>query len=93
MSDVPLREYFEQLMAERDKAIRTATSALESRLELLNELRSDVMTRGEYNRGHEALVERVRQVELSSVKNTVIVSMATSIAVGVIIGIIVHFIK
>lgn len=93
MSDVPLKEYIEQILAEREKAIGTATTSLEKRLELLNELRADVVNRGEYLRGHESLVERVRQVELSAVKNAVLVSMATSTVIGVIVGVIVHYLK
>ena len=93
MSEVSLKEYIEKILDERQKAIGTATSALEKRLELLNELRSDVMSRSEFSRAHDSLVERVRQIELTSVKNAMIVSMITSIICGVVVGVIVHYIK
>ena len=93
MSEVSLKEYIEKILDERQKAIGIATSALEKRLELLNELRSDVMSRSEFSRAHDSLVERVRQIELTSVKNAMIVSMITSIICGVVVGVIVHYIK
>jgi hypothetical protein len=92
MNGVPLKEYIEKLIAERDKALAAAHASMEARLELLNELRSDVMSRGEFARAHETLVERVRQVELSSTKNAALVSLATSIVVGVVIFVISHYI-
>jgi len=91
--DVPLKEYIERVLNERERALDIATKALEKRLELLNELRGDVLTRTEYSRVHEFLVERVRQVELSSVKNSVLVSLATSVVVGVVIFVITHYIS
>jgi len=63
---VGLREYFDAVLEERqarlderwvaqEQAIGKATSSLEARLELLNELRSDVLTRNEYDSKHELL--------------------------------------
>lgn len=93
MSDVPLKEYIERLLSDREKAVEMATRSLEKRLELLNELRGDVLPRGEYNRAHDALMDRVRLLELSLVKTAVVVSLLTSIACGVIVGLILHFLK
>ena len=93
MNDVSLKEYIEKILIERDKAIEADHTSMESRLKLLNELRTDVMGRGEYNRVHEALVERVRQVELTAVKSAVIVSLVTSISSGIVLALVAHWIK
>lgn len=74
---VDLRDYFEALWVERDRrlterwtaqqeALTKATSQLEARLDLLNELRSNVLTRQEYDAKHDALL-----TEMSRIRSTV----------------------
>ena len=67
---VPLKEYIEALIAERDKAVKEAMRQMEQRLSGLNELRSDVvkdrallLTRERYDTEHGALEDRVNALE------------------------------
>jgi hypothetical protein len=53
----------EKVNHERAEILKLTASALESRLELLNELRTDVLTRGEYTKSHEGLIFRIELVE------------------------------
>jgi hypothetical protein len=71
MDSVPLREYIEKIMDERQQAITIATCALEKRLELLNELRGDVMTRSEYTSAHEALSDKISALTALTNKLTI----------------------
>ena len=73
---VTLREYVEKIMDERDKALAGATHALEKRLELLNELRGDVMTRSEYTRAHEALQDKINGLVALTNKLTIALLLA-----------------
>ena len=66
---VPLREYIEALIAERDKAMKEALRQLEMRLAELNQLRAEVtedrnrlVSRESYDTEHGALEERVNVV-------------------------------
>ena len=65
-SSVPLKEYIERVLDERDKAVTVAYRNLEMRLDLLNNLRSEVqedrslyMTRERFDVAHEALGREV----------------------------------
>jgi len=67
---VPLREYIEALIAERDKAVTEAMRQMEQRLQGLNELRSDVvkdrnllLTRERFDTEHGGLEARVNSLE------------------------------
>jgi hypothetical protein len=73
MDSVPLREYIEKIMDERQQAITVATCALEKRLEMLNELRGDVMTRSEYTQAHEALSDKINA--LVALTNKLVISL------------------
>ena len=68
--DVPLRQYIEAILREHEKrydermnaakeAVELATTQLEARLDLLNELRSDVLTREEYDGKHQTLTNEI----------------------------------
>jgi len=46
---VTLKEHFEKLLEERDKALNAALIASDKRLDLLNELRTGVATKEELN--------------------------------------------
>jgi len=70
MNDVPLKEhfekilaekdkYYERILAERDKALNAALVASDKRLDLLNELRMGVATKDEL-RAIEKIVEDLR---------------------------------
>ena len=67
---VTLREYIEAILREHEKrydermgaakeAVELATTQLEARLDLLNELRSDVLTREEYDGKHQTLLNEI----------------------------------
>jgi len=63
---VPLKEYIEALIAERDKAVKEGLRQMEQRLATLNELRAEVsqdrnlfLTRDKYDSEHRALENRV----------------------------------
>jgi len=67
---VPLREYIEALIAERDKAVKEAMRQMERRLAGLNELRRSVeqdrsllLTREKFDADHSALEDRVSAIE------------------------------
>jgi hypothetical protein len=47
MEEVSLKEHFETLLEEKDKAIHVALVSLDKRLQLLNELRGNVATKDE----------------------------------------------
>ena len=70
-NEIPLREYIERIMDEREHALTVATAALEKRLEMLNELRGDVMTRSEYTRAHEALQDKISDLTALTNKLTI----------------------
>lgn len=70
---VGLREHFEALWLERDRrlterwtaqeqALTKATDQLERRLDLLNELRGEVLTRQEYDAKHDALLTELARI-------------------------------
>jgi hypothetical protein len=50
-------------LEERRETLKLTADQLEKRLFLLNELRSDVMTKSEYIRAHESVVFRLERVE------------------------------
>jgi hypothetical protein len=61
-----LKEYVDALFLVKDKALDLATNALNERLNLLNEFRAQqsdeskkYLTRNEYDRDHQALIEKV----------------------------------
>ncbi|HEX3124320.1 MAG TPA: hypothetical protein VHQ21_13555 [Rhodanobacteraceae bacterium] len=56
---VSLRDYFEAVLRERDKAISVALESNEKRLDALNELRGDVATKTQLD----ALKERLDRME------------------------------
>jgi len=72
---------------EREKILNLTAQALEKRLEMLNELRGDVMTRGEYQKAHEALIYRIESVEKMQGKGVAAVLTLVAI-VGIISTII-----
>jgi hypothetical protein len=70
---IDVRSYLEALWVERDKrlderwraqqtALEKATTALERRLDLLNELREGVLSRDEYDGKHEALLGQMARL-------------------------------
>jgi len=66
---VPLRQYIEALIEERDKAVKEALRQMEQRLSTLNELRAEVskdrnlfLTRDKYDSEHGALEDRVERL-------------------------------
>jgi hypothetical protein len=59
MGKVTLRDYFEAVLHERDKAIAVALESNEKRLDALNELRGDVATKTQLD----ALKERIDRME------------------------------
>jgi len=67
---VPLKEYIERIIEERDKAVQVAYRSMEGRLDRLNELRSEVtedrakfLTRDRYDGEHGLLENRVASLE------------------------------
>ncbi len=71
---ISLRDYFDAILKERqerlderfvaqEQAINKATSSLETRLILLNELRAGVLTRAEYDSKHELLNHQIADLE------------------------------
>jgi len=53
----------ENILEEREKALKLAVNGLETRLVLLNELRGDVLTKAEYIRAHDNVIFRLEKVE------------------------------
>lgn len=60
---VSLKEHFEALLAEREKALINTASSLELRLTHLNQLRENVLTKAEYLQAHENLSQRIVAIE------------------------------
>ena len=86
-NDVPLRQYIEALIAERDKAVKEAMRQMEIRLQGLNELRADVvkdrgllMTRERYDTEHGALEDRVSGLENWRGKAALVMGAVATIA-------------
>lgn len=52
----------EAILIEREKSITLAMENSDKRFQLLNELRSGVLTKAEYDRAHEGIVLRVEQI-------------------------------
>lgn len=78
----------ENILEEREKALKLAVDGIDKRLVLLNELRGDVLTKGEYLRGHEAIVFRITKVESvqSRFVGVAIAMVAMSGLVGAVIS-------
>ena len=53
----------ESVLDEREKALHLLERNIDARLHLLNELRGDVMTRGEFIKSHESISSHVDSVE------------------------------
>ena len=89
---VTIREFIERVMDEREKALNIATTNLEKRLELLNELRGDVVTKSEYNATHYPMIDRVTKLEnwQAKIVGGGILLMFLSGAIGAIVA---HIIK
>ena len=73
---VPLKEYIERIIDERDKAVQVAYRNMEQRIERLNELRAEVQEdRGQFLRldsyaeQHEALEKTVTELERRFVRD------------------------
>jgi len=84
---VPLKEYIEALIAERDKAVKEAMRQMEQRLSGLNELRSDVvkdrallLTRERYDTEHGVLEDRVATLENWRGKAALVMGAVATIA-------------
>jgi exonuclease VII large subunit len=65
---VPLKEFIEALIAERDKAVKEAIRQMEMRLDELNKLRAEVsedralyLTREKYETEHRALQQSIQE--------------------------------
>jgi exonuclease VII large subunit len=74
---VPLKEFIEALIAERDKAVKEAIRQMEMRLDELNKLRAEVsedrglyLTREKYDTEHKALQNSLTE-QLDSVRSEV----------------------
>ncbi|HUD76001.1 MAG TPA: hypothetical protein VMQ76_13095 [Terracidiphilus sp.] len=85
---VSLREFIERIMDEREKALGLATMNLEKRLDLLNELRGDVLTKAEWNATHYPLADRVTKLEnwQAKIVGGGLLLMAVSGALGAVIA-------
>ena len=86
-NDVPLRQYIEALIAERDKAVKEAMRQMEIRLQGLNELRADVvkdrnllLTRERFDTEHSALEGRVAGLENWRGKAALVMGAVATIA-------------
>lgn len=82
----------ENVIEERQKMLEVTAENLDKRLVLLNELRSDVLTKPEYSRAHEALVERMERIEQTQAK-FVGVAIVLVVLSGMLGGLIVHVVK
>ena len=67
---VPLKEYIERIIDERDKAVQVAYRSMEGRLDRLNELRNEVtedrarfLTRERFETEHAVVEARVNSLE------------------------------
>ena len=67
--DVPLRQYIERILEEREKAVAVAFTALETRLKNLNDLRQEVThDRGQFQRAdianqrHDEVTGRIHNI-------------------------------
>lgn len=102
-----LKEYFEKQLESLDKrydertdaamaATEKAAGALEARLNLLNELRGEVLTRTEYDAKHVDLDRRLQQLERWRANITgraVAMALVGAIFIAVVTGLITHLIQ
>lgn len=79
-------------MEERQKMLEVTAESLDKRLVLLNELRSDVLTKPEYKQAHEAIVSRMERIEQTQAK-FVGVAIVLVVLAGILGGLIVHVVK
>lgn len=89
---VSLKEYVEALLNEREKALINTANNLEIRLAHLNELRSNVLTRGEYNQAHDSLSARVARIENWQAK-LIGIGIALAFLSGILGAVITHLFK
>jgi len=61
--EITVRQHIMDILAEREKATTKAEEVLKARLEYLNELRGNVITRGEYVKGQETILFRLEYIE------------------------------
>lgn len=96
---VPLKEYLESILIEKEKPSLIANEGLLRRLESLNELRNEVPTdrsrflsKDLYEQMHVSLLDRVSKIETAQSK--LIGGFAVVIVVAGILGAVVgHFLK
>ena len=99
-NSVPLREFIERVLTERDNALGLARQNLAIQIEHLNKLREDVLTKTEYNRAHEALLvkidegigRRLTTCEMFQSK-MVGIGIVSVIVAGVLGGLVGHILK
>jgi hypothetical protein len=82
----------ENILEEREKALALAVRGIDARLELLNELRSDVMTKSEYLRAHESVSFRLGKIEATQ-SRFIGVSLAMMAMSGLVGAVISHLFK
>ena len=79
-------------MVERQEVLKLTAEALKDKMHLLNELRSDVMTKSEYLRAHESLIFRIEKVE--QMQSRFIGVAIAFVALGGFVGaLIAHLVK
>ena len=61
--EITVRQHIMDILAEREKATVKAEEVLKARLEHLNELRGNVITRSEYVKGQETILFRLEYIE------------------------------
>ncbi len=86
---VDLREYIEKILDEREKALRLTAANLEHRLEVLNDLRNDVLKDRELfftKSSADGLVERLEKIESTQGRmiGVAIALMALSALIGAV---------
>ncbi len=86
---VDLREYIEKILDEREKALRLTAANLEHRLEVLNDLRNDVLKDRELfftKTSADGLIERLEKIESTQGRmiGVAIALMALSALIGAV---------
>jgi hypothetical protein len=90
-------ETIDRVLEEREKRLVESGKVLDARLAYLNELRGDVVTRGEFKAGHESLFRDVQEIKLWRAELAGKSSRANLYSLGAIgiaiISVIVHWLK
>ena len=98
MTEVSLKEHFDERIQALDRAIDKAETQINERLKSMNEFREALrdqtgrlVTRTECGLLHEVVNRELKALRDATTKNTILVSLIVSIGVAVAVSLINHF--